>query len=147
MRTRAGVAWLDERAVELNPTLLAENPSKIDEILAHELAHIVVWRRHGSTASEHGPEWRSLMRAAGFVPSRFHGLDVRQVRRVRRRYYYLHMCSRCTSWWIARRVRRDRDCSSCGPGEVEILRAPATSEGLAALRARGEARREGERSV
>ena len=136
MRTRAGVAWLEERAIELNPRLLAQNPEKLDEILAHELAHLVVWRRHGPEAREHGPEWRALMELAGYRPARFHGMDVRSMRRRRRRYYYLHVCEGCGSWWVARRVRRDRDCRRCGPGDVRVLRAPGTGAGLAELKRR-----------
>lgn len=146
MRTRAGVAWLEERAIELNPRLLAQNPDKLHEILAHELAHLVVWSRHGRKAREHGPEWCALMELAGYRPSRFHGMDVRDLRQRRRRYYYLHVCETCASWWIARRVRRDRDCRSCGPGEVRVMRAPGTSAGLAELqkRARAQERRGGD---
>lgn len=134
MRTRAGVAWLDERRIELNPNLLRAHPERIDEILAHELAHLVVWARHGRDADPHGPEWRGLLELVGIPATRYHGIDVGAVRTRRRRFYYLHVCQACASWWIARRVRRDRHCSRCGPGEIRILRASGTDEGLTALR-------------
>jgi len=81
MRTRAGVAYLVSRRIELNPRLLAQNPEMVHECLAHELAHIVVYARHEKKARAHGKEWRALMRAVGFEPETVHYMDVSEFRR------------------------------------------------------------------
>lgn len=133
MRTRAGVAWLAEARIELNPHLLARCPNRVRETVAHELAHVVVFERSGRRAAAHGPEWASLMETAGFQPRRLHRMNVRGLRRRRRAFYYLHVCVGCASWWVARRVRRDRPCRACGPGVVRLYRCERTSQGLAQL--------------
>ena len=81
MRTRAGVAYLESRRIELNPRLLAQNPEMIHECFAHELAHIVVYSEHGKKARAHGKEWRALMREVGFEPEAVHYMDVSEFRR------------------------------------------------------------------
>jgi predicted SprT family Zn-dependent metalloprotease len=134
MRTRAGVAYLEALRIELNPRLLARHPEQVSECLAHELAHLVVHRRHGRAASAHGPEWAALMKIAGFAPSRVHHFDTRGLKQERRRYVYLHQCVACGAHWIARKVRRDLVCRDCGPGAVRVLRAPDTQSGLRKLR-------------
>lgn len=40
----------------------------LGEVLVHELAHLVVFRRHGRAARPHGREWRELMVLAGYPP-------------------------------------------------------------------------------
>ncbi len=84
MRTRAGVAYLVSRRIELNPRLLAQNPEMVHECFAHELAHIVVYARHEKKARAHGKEWRSLMRQVGFEPEAVHYMDVSAFRTRRR---------------------------------------------------------------
>ncbi len=42
--------------------------SLMEEVLCHELAHVAVHRLHGRQAKPHGPEWKRLVREAGFEP-------------------------------------------------------------------------------
>ncbi|PIE22761.1 MAG: hypothetical protein CSA62_10630 [Planctomycetota bacterium] len=134
MRTRAGVAYLDALRIELNPRLLARHPAQVKECLCHELAHLVVHRRHGRAAQAHGVEWGALMERAGFSANRTHHFDTRGLRQRRQRYLYLHQCQGCQAHWMARKVRRDLVCRRCGPGPVRVLRAPDTKEGARKLR-------------
>jgi hypothetical protein len=39
----------------------------LEEVLAHEVAHLVCWWRHGRTRP-HGAEWRAIMAEAGHEP-------------------------------------------------------------------------------
>ncbi|MCA8972224.1 MAG: SprT-like domain-containing protein [Planctomycetes bacterium] len=71
----AGIAWLEERTIELDAHLLARHPRRIDEVLAHELAHLVIHARIGPDAEQHGPEWRALLEIAGVRATRFHAMD------------------------------------------------------------------------
>jgi predicted SprT family Zn-dependent metalloprotease len=84
MRTRAGVAYLISRRIELNPRLLAQNPEMVHQCFAHELAHIVIYARFGQKARAHGKEWRALMREIDLEPLVVHQMDVSQFRRPKR---------------------------------------------------------------
>ena len=47
--TSAGTAWLEKNEIRLNPVLLLENQQAfIDEVVPHELAHLLVWKHFGS---------------------------------------------------------------------------------------------------
>lgn len=68
--TSAGTAWLQEYEIRLNPVLLAENQQAfIDEVVPHELAHLLVWKHFGRVAP-HGKEWKWMMEAILGVPAR-----------------------------------------------------------------------------
>lgn len=43
--TSAGTAWLESYEIRLNPVLLLENSEAfIEEVVPHELAHLLVWK-------------------------------------------------------------------------------------------------------
>ncbi|MGM3190745.1 SprT family zinc-dependent metalloprotease [Dickeya dadantii subsp. dieffenbachiae] len=66
----AGSAWLKEWEIRLNPVLLRENQQAfIDEVVPHELAHLLVYARFGK-AAPHGREWRWMMESVLNVPAR-----------------------------------------------------------------------------
>lgn len=54
--------------VALQEALLDGPLETLMEVFCHEVAHIVVWDRLGPTARPHGPEWKSVVQAAGFEP-------------------------------------------------------------------------------
>ena len=76
----AGTAHLQRWEIRLNAVLLAENQALfLHEVIAHELAHLLVFARHGRTRP-HGPEWQRLMRQVFGLPARVtHDLDVSAV--------------------------------------------------------------------
>jgi SprT protein len=113
---------------------LQEHPGELVPTLVHELAHVVVYRRHGRV-SPHGVQFRTLMRAVNLTAKATHDLDVSNARR--RRYLYLHRCGTCGAAFIVRRVMRGYWCKACGPRmSWEILRAPDCPEGLESLKAK-----------
>jgi SprT protein len=68
--TSAGTAWLDTYEIRLNPVLLLENEQEfIDEVVPHELAHLLVWKTFGRV-SPHGKEWKWMMESVLGVPAR-----------------------------------------------------------------------------
>lgn len=67
LRTRVGRYCPDGHRIELGPRFLSLRSRKA-EVLAHELAHAAVRRRYSRNCKPHGPEWKSLVRAAGFEP-------------------------------------------------------------------------------
>ncbi len=65
--TSAGTA-AGENEIRLNPVLLLENQREfIDEVVPHELAHLLVWQHFGRVAP-HGKEWKWMMESVLGVP-------------------------------------------------------------------------------
>jgi SprT protein len=138
LRTTLGRAILQAMRVELNPHLLNDHPGELVPTLAHELAHLVVYRRHGRVAP-HGQQFRHLMAQVGLSAQATHELNVEHVRRRRRRkYLYLHRCSDCGYSFVARRPRRNCYCKACGPEmSWDVFRAPNTAAGQTLLKRLG----------
>lgn len=61
--TTAGSAYLKEWEIRLNPSLLIENTEQfIDEVVPHELAHLLVFHVFGRKGiAPHGKEWKWMM--------------------------------------------------------------------------------------
>ncbi|SHH79123.1 SprT family zinc-dependent metalloprotease [Ferrimonas marina] len=76
----AGVAHLQENRLRFNPVLLRDNPDAfIEEVVPHEVAHLLVWQCHGKVAP-HGREWQSVMRELfQLTPRTRHQFDVSQL--------------------------------------------------------------------
>jgi predicted SprT family Zn-dependent metalloprotease len=130
LSTTLGRACLNEFRVELNPRLLTDHPTELVPTLAHELAHLVVYDRHGASVRPHGAEFRLLMRRVNLPDESKHHLPVGHLRRKRSRYLYLHRCSVCGRSFLARSVRRNCYCVACGPDmEWDVFRAPNSAAG------------------
>ena len=117
-----------ERSVRLNPALLeASNRKLLPEVLCHELAHIAVYESNGRRPRPHGPEWQSLVRAAGFEPKTRLALNTPGTwERVRPSPKFEHRCPICQAVrYSTRRIRTWR-CETCHrdglPGELIITR-------------------------
>ncbi|EJR0220844.1 SprT family zinc-dependent metalloprotease [Raoultella planticola] len=79
--TSAGTAWLEKNEIRLNPVLLLENQQAfIDEVVPHELAHLLVWKHFGRVAP-HGKEWKWMMESVlGVAARRTHRFELDSVR-------------------------------------------------------------------
>jgi predicted SprT family Zn-dependent metalloprotease len=86
MRSSLARAYLERGEIRVSVHVLESR--HLPEIMAHEVAHIVCWWRHGRTRP-HGREWRDLMLLAGERPRAcLDPVDVRlppRRRRARRR--------------------------------------------------------------
>ena len=133
LRTTGGRAVLNTKTVELNPRLLGENPDQFLTVLVHELAHLVVYARN-PYASDHGPEFRMLMKHAGLDPRATHRMDTAHLRRTR--FLYLHHCPSCRYSFIVRSVRRRAICPTCRSVQWDVYRAEASEDGAASLRSK-----------
>ena len=73
----AGTAHLHRWEIRLNPVLLVDNLELfLHEVIAHELAHLLVFARHGRVAP-HGKAWQAMMRQVfGLTPRVTHQLDI-----------------------------------------------------------------------
>lgn len=79
--TSAGTAWLEKWEIRINPVLLLANQASfIEEVVPHELAHLLVFRQFGRVAP-HGKEWRWMMsEVLKSDPRRTHEFDLATVR-------------------------------------------------------------------
>lgn len=80
--TAAGTAWLQSNEIRLNPVLLMENVEAfINEVVPHELAHLLVWKHFGRVPP-HGKEWKWMMESVLGVPARrTHQFELQSVQR------------------------------------------------------------------
>lgn len=78
--TYAGTAHLTTWEIHLNPVLLLENQHAfIEQVIPHELAHLLVFQRFGKVPP-HGKEWRWMMEAVLQVPAkRTHSFSVSSI--------------------------------------------------------------------
>ena len=106
--TSAGTAWLEKNEIRLNPVLLLENQQAfIDEVVPHELAHLLVWKHFGRVAP-HGKEWKWMMESVLGRKNTFpyrcqcqqHQLTVRRHNRVMRGEA-TYRCVRCGDVLVA----------------------------------------------
>ena len=112
-------------------SLLVDAPTPLlDEVLCHEAAHAAVAQLHKGRARPHGPEWRALIRVAGFEPHcRIRedavGRGVSQTRRSRA--HWEHRCPVCQACRIAGRPIYRWRCAACRDagldGGLIIIRA------------------------
>ena len=113
MRTTAGMACYQRRAILLNPKILEVAPHEVQRTLRHELAHFVAqWRVGRRRIEPHGAEWRKACGDLG-IPNepRCHNIPLK-MRRLPRRYFY--QCGHCGT--VLARVyapRRKIACLRC----------------------------------
>lgn len=127
MSRSLGITYPTRTLIRLSAALRHDGTLR-REVLAHELAHLVVHHRHGRRAQPHGSEWRKLMRSAGYPPRlRLEVPDTVRVRMAPRRRF-LHRCPRCRASRLAGRRMRAWRCRRClvagEPGRLTIERLP-----------------------
>lgn len=67
--TMAASAWPESNQIRLNPVLLLENQQQfIDQVIPHELAHLLVWHHFGQVRP-HGKEWKWMMETVLNAPA------------------------------------------------------------------------------
>ena len=70
LRTSIGRCYPKSGDIFLSIPLLERYPDELVATLCHEAAHIAVYLRFGTRPRPHGPEWKELMRVAGFPAER-----------------------------------------------------------------------------
>lgn len=87
----AGTAYLQRNEMRFNAFMLAQDPAKfIENVVPHEVAHIIVHQIYGDKVRPHGPEWRGVMEHIFHVDAaRTHDFDVPKPRNV---YTYQCQC-------------------------------------------------------
>ncbi|CAK7066099.1 SprT family zinc-dependent metalloprotease [Providencia alcalifaciens] len=131
--TTAGSAYLKEWEIRINPILLIENTHLfIDEVVPHELAHLLVFKMFGRQGiAPHGKEWKWMMQHVLEVDAnRTHRFSVATVKS--KTFNYTCACKTTHELTIRRhnKVMRGENqylCRRCG----EILKPKEVSAATA----------------
>ena len=115
---RLGRALPARGQVRLSAALQGADSSLLREVLSHELAHVVVFLRHGAWPKPHGRQWRALVEQAGFTPRTSLAVPHGELPQGREPAY-LHVCPVCQATRCARRPMRRWRCASCVANGLE----------------------------
>ena len=119
--TRLFKAWarvnLDTRAITLASSL-KEDPARLEQVLCHELAHIVAYSLVGRSERPHGPTWQRLVTKAGYTPVvRLPESTANKCGLYRQSHgpapRFLHGCPVCDFSRVARRPMKSWRCADC----------------------------------
>ncbi len=117
--TVAAYAYYFDNRIQINWPLYRENKLEFDELVGHEVCHLVNYQLNGFKilSRDHGPEWKDIMRRMGLPPDRHHHLDVRYVKRpyTSRHYEYGCHCSdvKLLLSACAHRKKKQLACPAC----------------------------------
>jgi len=120
----AGSAVLQKNLIKLNAKLFAQNTDYfLSHIIAHELAHIMVYQLYGLRVKPHGREWKKIMlEAFKLAPEVTHSMDTKDV--TLRTFMY-----KCTCQTVALSVIRHNKvvrgkqtyiCRRCGESLIAV---------------------------
>jgi len=136
LKRRLAVASPLKNRVHFNVCLLECDIGFIEEIVCHEVAHLVAYLIHGPRIKPHGKEWRELVIAAGHRPVvRYKTLSWSQsgAASVSPKTMYVHTCPACHFSRRAKRAMRQWRCPVCRAlgleGHLCITTVPVREKG------------------
>lgn len=126
--SRLSRAWARTNLATNTITLASElkdDRERLDDVLCHELAHVVSHEQVGPAEGPHGPTWRRLVLDAGRDPSvRLADRNAPTTKATGAPRRFLHRCPVCDFSRIARRpipAWRCADCVAAGLGGELIV--------------------------
>jgi SprT protein len=117
LRVALGRSNVANHHVRLNSLLEKGEHGLLAEVLCHELAHIAVYERFGSSARPHGKEWAELVQKAGYEPRVRIRVDGDGLSKPSRKYE--HICPVCQSVRYARRAMTRWRCGTCSDAGLD----------------------------
>ena len=111
LRVSLGRTHVNKHRIHLNPILNEEGASLLDEVLCHELAHIVVYECFGRSVKPHGPEWAKLVRLAGFEPRL--QISIKSENTPPTEVRFEHLCPVCQTVRYTKRSMPNLRCKYC----------------------------------
>jgi len=93
---------------------LKDDPERLNDVLCHELAHVVSHERVGRAEGPHGPTWRRLVHEAGRNPSiRLEDREATRTMTKPEARTFVHRCPICDFSRTARRPMTSWRCADC----------------------------------
>lgn len=114
MRRSLGRVRPKSGIITLHAGLATAPQSILLEVLCHEAAHVAAYIIHGSRAKPHGPEWRELVRVAGYNPTTRLDCPGLPVKRLPPRVHFPRKSCRCPACGTVYYVRRISSRDHCG---------------------------------
>lgn len=91
--TVAGTANYKTWSIQLNPILFDENEKEfLDQVVGHELAHLLAIELYGQSIAHHGREWKTVMAALGLRVEVKHKFNVENTLRTSKIFKYKCNC-------------------------------------------------------
>jgi len=116
LRRSLGTCNLESNEVRLHRSLLDSKKDLLEEVYCHELAHLAVFIKYGTSVRPHGPEWQILMRVAGYKPNvRIKATFEMDSNRdsTSPKLYYRHFCPVCQTTRSSKRPQPRWRCAEC----------------------------------
>lgn len=123
----AGLAYNGNLRIVLNEALFLANQDEFfDEIIPHEVCHIVQYILHPNEFIDHGEKWRDLMLELGLKPNVYHDLDISAVDK--KVYRYTCACDNGNRYHQVLESKHKRlqegKVQKCGTCETRIIYFP-----------------------
>lgn len=67
------------------PLFIRATEDQQEQVIAHEMAHIVARHKFGNSIKPHGKEWKTAMVNAGYIPQVYHTIDRSDIARKMKR--------------------------------------------------------------
>jgi SprT protein len=128
IKTAAGLAYQAEHRIVLNEALFLNNKEEFfNQIIPHEVAHILQYVLYPAEKLHHGRRWKGIMLQLGLSPSVYHDLDVSAVDEKVHRYtcncqgglFYHQIIDT-----MHKRLQRSGRSKICGRCQTRIIHFP-----------------------
>ena len=114
LRRSLGIAYPERNLVRLSTRLQEPQYAPLlEEVVCHEVAHVIVFHLYGNQISVHGEEWEDLVRKAGFEPRKDYRVDAVSEPQANDRIDYDHRCPICHTNRRAKRPQPQWRCVAC----------------------------------
>lgn len=116
LRVSLARCYPESSEIRVHPRLPQEPTAFVREVLVHELAHLAVYEKHGTTVYPHGPEWRDHVCALGLVPRVnfvLSNMAAPMAGQSLASTAYRHRCPVCQFTRFSRRPQRRWRCAVC----------------------------------
>ena len=135
LRRNLAITYPERSLIRVN-VILAEpiNIQHLEEVIVHEVAHLVTYDMVGTAQPPHGPLWQSIVCENGYKPKlklRLNQYGDLANLKENEPAKYVHTCPVCQNQRVAKRRMRRWRCDECIAlgldGELEITKWESTS--------------------
>lgn len=111
----AGIAYPVANRLAFNEVLAKQNPAVFDDVVTHEVGHLVTKAIFPKAKQAHGPEFKMVTRALGGSGTTYHNFDVSSVVNRKTKTRYAAKCN-CKTHYITKNAMENVNrfvCTNC----------------------------------